>query len=626
MLHPANQHTGPSVAMGARPGNAPHDRDHRLCRHAQVRQGATRRAVARGFRVACVAIALGSAVMTPVQAAVAQSASYSVWACANGSGAPLGVGSWVRGADAGLADVQTTCDEPSAPVGALFARARAASPDDPGGGGWVVAAAKGTRITGLDVWWSWQVTPGGAIRVYALGNAFLDPTGATDPFDGKGRCCSDTAFANLKAGAFGMPTTSNPGVAYAQLNHQSFKLRGLDGHGIALAGLGAACVSGCTSGAPVAQFQAYRVKTVVEDAAPPAGKADGLRDGLRVGQGSPIDMAATDSGGGVRELTLRVDGKIVQSLPAGAGCADVDPSNADPVEYNLMKPCPSSLTGRLMLATAQLPDNEPHQVTAVATDAAGQDTVLGSARVALAAPRGFYDPRNGFYNPDLNVAGPRRANGSHADPSAMLALGFQRGRRTVGRQTIGYSKAARIRGSVRTERGKPVAHARVWVASRPPGGDWQISGKPLITSRKGTVSARLPAQTPSRDLRLLYFPSTDRSDVRRSPSRALRVQATTTIQADQGGYRNGDTMVLTGQVIRKRLIANKSVYLQAIVRGEWHPFATTHADSKGRWRITHHFEATRRPTVYTFRAVVPGQTGYSWATGHSRSVRVLVTP
>ncbi len=42
--------------------------------------------------------------------------------------------------------------------------------------------------------------------------------------------------------------------------------------------------------------------------------------------------------------------------------------------------------------------------------------------------------------------------------------------------------------------------------------------------------------------------------------------------------------------------------------------------------MTHRFEATRRPTIYTFRAVVPSQTGYDWATGHSRSVRVLVTP
>jgi hypothetical protein len=577
-------------------------------------------------RTVCIISALAASAIAVAPSNV-EAASYTVWACANGSGVPLGVGSWVRSAGAGATGVQTTCGELSVPVGALYARARAVTAEAPGGGGWVVLAAKGTRITSLDVWWTWQVTAGGAIRVYALGNAFLDPTGAPDPFDGKGRCCTDSAFVNLKAGAFGIPSTTNTDVAFAQLNHQSFrKLGGLDGRGIAVAGLGAVCVTGCSSGEPVAQFQAYRVKTVVEDASPPAGEADGLRDGLRVAQGSPVDVAATDSGGGVRELTLRVDGNVVRRVAADASCADIDLSNADPLEYALMKPCPSTLRGRLTLSAAQLPDNEAHQVTSIATDAAGQDTVLGSARVAVAPPRGFYDPKTGFCNPDLTVAGPPEPNGSHADTRAKLALVFRRGRRTVRQQTIRYSTAARIRGTVKTSRGKPVVGARVWLASRLSGGEWHISGKPLITSSGGVVSARLPARTPNRDLRLLYFPSSGRSDVRSSPSRSLRVQSTTTIQANQGGYRNGDTLVFTGQVIRKHLIANKSVYLQAIVRGEWRTFQTTQADAKGRWRMTHRFEATRRPTIYTFRAVVPSQTGYDWATGHSRSVRVLVTP
>ena len=578
-------------------------------------------------RLACLMIALASSLIAAADAPEADAASYTVWACATGSGAPLGVGSWVRSGGAGVTGVQATCGEPSVPVGAFFARARAVSADPPGGGGWVVAAAKGTRITGLDVWWSWQTSSGGAIRVFALGNAFVDPTGAPDLFDGKGRCCNDSAFVNLKAGAFGGLTTSNPGVAFGKLNHQSFpKLRGLDGRGVPLAGLAAVCVTGCDSGEPVAQYQAYRVKTVVEDPTPPVGKADGLPDGLRVGLGTPIDLTASDAGGGVREITLRVDGNVVQRLPGEAGCADIDPTNGDLLEYNLMKPCPGTLGGRLSISAAQMPDNEPHQLTAVATDAAGQNTVLRAARVALAAPRGFHDPRNGFYNPDLSVAGMRRANGSNADPTAKLTLGFTRGRNTVRKRTVGYTTAPRIRGRVRTAGRKPVAGARVWLATRLPGADWQISGKPLTTSRQGVVSTRLPARTPNRDVRLVYFPSTDRNDGRMSPRRTLRVKATTTIQSDQGGYRNGDTLVFTGQVIKKRLIADKTVYLQALVRGKWRTFATTQADAAGRWRMSHRFEATRRPTRYTFRAVVPSQTGYDWATGHSRSVRVLVTP
>jgi hypothetical protein len=140
------------------------------------------------------------------------------------------------------------------------------------------------------------------------------------------------------------------------------------------------------------------------------------------------------------------------------------------------------------------------------------------------------------------------------------------------------------------------------------------------------VFSRLPARSPSRQVRLVYFPFTNSNTDATSPSSDLRVRTATTIQSDQGGYRNGDTLTFTGQIIKKNLIDHKSVYLQAIVRGRWRTFATAEADSRGRWRMTHRFEATRRPTRYTFRAVVPAQTGYDWATGYSRSVRVLVTP
>lgn len=552
-----------------------------------------------------------------------------MWACANGSGAPLGIGSWVRKIDSSLTDVQATCGESPTRVGAFVVRALGTSAPRAGGGSWVLAAPRGTRIKSLDVWWSWQILQsgsGGAIRVPALGSVFIDPSGVLDPFDGKGRCCSDTAFAIGKAGAFGLPTLTDPAVAFAKLNHQSFpRLRGLDGRGTPLVALSAQCVTACNSTEVVAQYQAYRVKTVVEDPAKPMGMADGLRDGLRVGDaGTAVAVKASDAGSGVREVTLRVDGQVAQRLDGGGGCADVDASNADPLEYNLMAPCPPTRAGSLTLAAANLPDSEPHQLTAVATDAAGQDTVLGSARVALAAPRRFYDPKNGFHNPDLNIAGDRRANGKNVADRARLSLRFVGGR-SARKRTVGYSTPARIRGRLRAG-GKPVVRARVWLASRLASGEWRISRKPLRTSRRGIVSARLGARSPNRNVRLVYFPYTDTNASAQSASRALRVRSSTTIQTDQGGYRNGDTLTFTGRVIRKRLINSKSVYLQARVRGRWREFATTRADSQGRWRVSHRFEATRRPTIYRFRAVVPSQTGYDWATGYSRTLRVLVTP
>lgn len=577
-------------------------------------------------RVACLAVALAWISGT---AQDAQAAEYRVWACANGSGAPLGVGSWARKIDSSLTDVQATCGESSTGVGAFVVRARGSAAPRPGGGSWVLAAPRGTRITGLDVWWSWQILPSaprGAIRAYALGSAFLAPAGVPDPFDGRGPCCSDTVFAIAKPGSFGFPTLSDPAIAFGKLNRQSFaRLRGLDGRGTSLVALSAQCITGCNSSEVVAQYQAYRMKTVVEDPAKPTGAAEGLRDGLRVGPGTTVGVKATDAGGGVREVTLRVDGQVVQRLSGGDGCADVDAANADPLEYSLMAPCPPTRSGSLTLAAENLPENEPHSVTAVATDAAGQDAVLGSARVALAAPPHFYEPKHGFYNPDLNVADARHTNGANAADGARLSLRFVGRRGSTTKRTVDYSSPARIRGRLSVGN-KPVARARVWLASRLASGEWRISRKPLRTSPRGIVSARLSARGPSRDLRLVYFPYTDTNTSSRSASRALRVRSTTTIQSDQGGYRNGDTLTFTGRVIRKRLIDNKSVYLQARVRGKWRTFATTQADSEGRWRMSHRFEATRRPTIYRFRAVVPSQTGYDWATGHSRTVRVLVTP
>ena len=119
-------------------------------------------------RAVCLIIVLALSMITTAAPPNAEAASYTVWACANGSGAPLSVGSWVRAMDAGLADVQATCAEPSAPVGAFLARARAASGDRPANAGWVVAATQGTRITSLDV-----VELAGAPLVSARGDPCL---------------------------------------------------------------------------------------------------------------------------------------------------------------------------------------------------------------------------------------------------------------------------------------------------------------------------------------------------------------------------------------------------------------------------------------------------------------------
>jgi hypothetical protein len=166
----------------------------------------------------------------------------------------------------------------------------------------------------------------------------------------------------------------------------------------------------------------------------------------------------------------------------------------------------------------------------------------------------------------------------------------------------------------------------VWRAVAVAGGAWRIVGKPLTTSVSGHVTGRLAAHTPSRNVRLIYFPYSDSSENVRSFSRRLEVRASTTIHLDRLRYSNGDTVRFSGRITTAPVIDHKSVYLQVVVRGRWRTFDTTRADLKGCWKLRYRFTATRSATVYRFRAVVPTEQLFLWASGRSRAVRVLVTP
>jgi hypothetical protein len=378
----------------------------------------------------------------------------------------------------------------------------------------------------------------------------------------------------------------------------------------------------------VAYFEAYRLKIVAEDTMPPAGSAEGMEDGTHITVPTAVQATASDVGSGVREMSLRVDDRVVQRVSPGGSCADVDASNSDPLEYALMQPCPGRYSGAFTLSPSDLADRKRHVLSVVATDGAGQETVLQSARSAVAAPTGFF-ASTGFFNPDLDVLAPRTPNGVNAGPANFrLSFVVRRGtrKRLQVRRVVRASVRPQISGRLISAGGAPITGARVWPAVAVAGGVWQISGPPLATSQTGRVSGRLPAHQPSRDVRLVYFPYSDSSENVQSFSRRLEVRASTTIHLDQVRYRNGDAVRFAGRITSLPLIRRKAVYLQVVVRGRWRTFDTARADARGRWKLHYRFTATRRPTVYRFRAVIPTEQSFPWATGRSASVSVLVTP
>jgi hypothetical protein len=105
----------------------------------------------------------------------------------------------------------------------------------------------------------------------------------------------------------------------------------------------------------------------------------------------------------------------------------------------------------------------------------------------------------------------------------------------------------------------------------------------------------------------------------------LNVRARTTMHSSRRHAVNGQSVRFYGR-IRTGPIPDqgKLVELQVWVRGRWRTFATTRAGRTGRWHYDYRFDGTRGHTAYRFRAKIPPEAGYPFATGRSRVVRVAV--
>jgi hypothetical protein len=558
-----------------------------------------------------------------VLAPSAHAATYSVWACADGSGKRQPAADWqpVRVSNR-VSLVESSCSDPTLEESPARLRAKVTSnalnPPTWAGTGWKVDAAPATSIMGLDLWWTARLAITGTREHGQIDISAPHTIYKLEAAPEQGNWFGYEAYA-----------PGSEDIAYSESNHQTY--RGMRTSNVTLM---AWCVEFCyvannVGDGVIGFFDAFRIKTTVGDAAAPTGSETGLQDGARISAASAVHAHANDIGGGVREISLRVDDRIVDRAGSDGECADVDTSNNDPYEYARMLPCPGERSAELTLSPAHLADGHRHVVSVVATDAAGQEVVIGSARVALAAPRGFF-ASSGFVNPDLDVLAERKLNGVHAGPASLrmsFVVGSTKRRRFVAQRVVTTGARQRIIGRLTSVLGTPIAGARVWRAAAVRSGLWQISGGPLTTSATGRVSARLPARLPGREVRLVYFPFSDRSDNVQSPSRQLKVRASTTINTDQSGYRNGDTMRFSGRITTLPIAPRKPVYLQVIVRGRWRTFGTTRASPTGRWRLSYRFTATRQLTAYRFRAVVPAEDQpVSWATGYSPALRVLVSP
>jgi len=193
--------------------------------------------------------------------------------------------------------------------------------------------------------------------------------------------------------------------------------------------------------------------------------------------------------------------------------------------------------------------------------------------------------------------------------------------RLVPTARVGYGRQVRIAGRLANSDGQPIPNAQVFVLSRPPGGSDSLAG--VVTTDPSGRYRYLARASHSRTIRFSYLGT---SLVLPSSREAnLVVPGSSTLRVNRRRARNGGSVYFKGRVRSQPLPATgKLIEMQAFFRGRWRTFSTVRSDRQGRWRFRYRFGGTVGRVRYRFRAQLPAEGGYPFATGRSRVVGVIV--
>ena len=532
--------------------------------------------VRRSCRPGAAAALLASVVVLLLTSgSTATAAPYTVWSCQGPNGEALGGGAWTASTTGTGATASTDCAtgmRATVPAGRANARGATLS----------FTAPAGTRITSYELSRTLRASVGGLFSTgYAANVASVDPNGVLGP------ACS--------GGPFTLPSTCSVGDPP------------LTASGVSLAGLALTAACGqdsCPSQTPAAEATLSRSRVDIEDPQAPTatGTAGTLKDTDRVQR--TLVVQAADVGGGVAAISATVDGGAAVATSGGGTCA---------APYAVAQPCPSTREAMFAIDTGALRPGD-HVATGTLTDAAGSTSSWG--------PVPFVVPSGGSSDPGPAPSGAIAVPVSPATtpagaPVPAARLTFQGTTDRSGRRVpTGYLRTrggtplsgvavrlSRTRTGVASSKTVALRTVRTgrngrFVGPALPEGAWTVAGSADVSN--GTVTASIRLRT------------------------GLRVTAAPSVRR----LRTGGRVVLSGRLTGAGPArGGVRVQIQTVIRGRYSTVATVRTDARGRWQWRHRFTKVTRPTLFAFRALVPGEgSDWPWSPTSRRAAVVRVDP
>lgn len=356
------------------------------------------------------AAALGLLLFAP---AAASADSYLVASCSDPLGQPNAAVGWVASSTPGGLTANT-CQTAN---GALSAALPATSPSGESTASWRFTAPPGTRIV--------RVLARRATRGLGPSPAEKDVAYLMETNDQTLESCD----------------SSRSSSCIADLNGPLDK-QGLNGSYVEFRVLCTNVGRTCTRALRV---DATHVYVALEEAIAPVVSNPRLIDDGESSGKLRVGYDATDVGGGLYRALIKVDGKLAQTSPlAAAPCADVNPSDGNPYQFNVPVPCPAAVPGAQAAVDVSSLSPGPHSVEIGVEDAAGNQR-------AVFGPIQF---------PRLNTTAGSSVT-TAAALSGRLRMWFVKARARGRRYTSRYGTRVVTRGVLRTTGGRGIQGARI---------------------------------------------------------------------------------------------------------------------------------------------------------------------
>jgi hypothetical protein len=359
--------------------------------------------------------------------------------------------------------------------------------------------------------------------------------------------------------------------------------------------------------APGAYLVAHYLAATEVDPTPPAitGVEGPLLSGGVVRGHQSIQARASDIGGGVRALELRVDGLAVPG-PAIGACSIA--AVANPSFKGLVAtsptPCPPLLSGAWDLDTSAPPFQDgPNTVQVCASDFAS----TGAPNTTCSSPTTIDVDNTCTASP---VAG-----------GANLDAGFDGG--GSEHVTLGFGDGTQITGELTDQSGAPISGATICLESQLDGsGSLRQTVETATTDGQGHFVLEIK---PGPNRQFLVGYRHDSFQVAKVLSVGTRAHPT--IALSRHKIRGGKRIVVSGRLPKPDPGEHVLALQGASEHGHvWLTFKKVTTDPEGNYRTTYRFIKPRRTIGYRVRVVAPAQAGYEYESGTSKAARIRVRP